>query len=189
MKTSRIITLAAIAASLAAVSCAPPPSAPQTTRLQVSSSLNNRDAKLSDSIFHEVNRYRATKSASSMKRHAGLDRLAQGHAEYLRQHRGTFSVHGRNVSHFGFESRARAANHGMGFIYLAENVAAAKNDGASGIVRLWAASKSHELTMRSKYDFTGIGTVIDDDGMVFTVQLFGTRTSSHMAMADRLRGF
>jgi hypothetical protein len=43
--------------------------------------------------------------------------------------------------------------------------------------------------MRSKYEFTGIGTVIDSDGMVFTVQLFGTRTNSHMAMTDRLRGF
>jgi uncharacterized protein YkwD len=89
-----------------------------------------------------VNRYRATKGTNSLKRHAGLDRLAQGHAEYLRKHRGTFSVHGRNVSHFGFESRARAANHGMGFSYLAENVAAAKNGGASGIVRLWAHPKA-----------------------------------------------
>jgi uncharacterized protein YkwD len=141
--------------------------------LKVSISSAGRADGLSDRVFSEVNRYRANKGAGSLRRSAGLDRLAREHAGFLSLSRAKAGLHGTLVNHHGFESRASRARYSMNFGRVAENVVSCNSTSAATLVRLWSGSKPHEITMRGDYQYTGIGTVIDSDGMVFSVELFG----------------
>ncbi len=182
----KVITVACAAAALA--SCA---SQPQTKKMPVSASLRP-DSSLSERVFQEVNSYRRSHGASDLQRHAGLDRLAQKHSEYLRSNRGTFSVHGKNVSHIGFEGRALMARESYHMENISENVAAANHPGstsAAALVNLWSNSKDHNYNMRSAWTYTGIGIVVDSDGTVFATQLFATMTHSQMSTRERFNRF
>lgn len=184
--TKTIVTVVACVGALA--SCA---TQPKTTRMPVSASIRP-DTSLAGQVLQEVNSYRRNHGANNLERHAGLDRLAHEHCEYLRQNRGTFSLHGKNVSHIGFEGRALVARERYNMLNVSENVAAAnvpgKNPGPT-LVTLWSNSKSHETNMRGEWTHTGIGVVVDDDGMVFSTEIFATVSSSQLTMRRRLTGF
>lgn len=188
MKTYPYLKVIAVACVGALASCA---TIPETTRMPVSASLRP-DSSLAGRLLTEVNSYRRSLGRSDLQRHAGLDRLAQEHSEYLRQHRGQFQIYGKNVSHFGFEGRAMAARERYQMISVSENVAAASNPGsnpAPALVKLWVNSKDHEYNMRSQWTHTGIGVVKDSDGMVFATQLFSTVSYSQLATRDRFSRF
>lgn len=140
----------------------------------------------------EVNSYRRSLGASDLQRHPGLDRLAQEHCEYLRQHKGTSGLYEKNASHFGFEDRVLLVRERYQMRSVSENVAAATHPGdnpAPVLVRLWAESKNHEYNMRSEWTHTGIGVVKDSDGTVFATQLFSTVKNSHLTTRDRFNSF
>jgi uncharacterized protein YkwD len=166
-------------------------SLPETQRMPVSASLRP-DASLTGQVLREVNSYRRSHGAMELQRHAGLDRLAQQHCEYLRQHRGSFGLYGKNVSHYGFEGRASLAREAFQMDNLSENVAAtgagSKNPVPS-LVSLWANSKDHEFNMRNSWTSTGIGVVVDSDGTVFATQLFATVPSASSITRDRFNRF
>ncbi len=188
MKTYPNLKVIAVACIGALASCA---TTPETTRMPVSASLHP-DSSLSGRILTEVNAYRRSCGASELQRHAGLDQLAQQHCEYLRQHRGQFTIYGKNVSHFGFEGRALLARERFQMMSVSENVAAAQNPGsnpAPALVDLWVNSKDHEYNMRSDWTHTGIGVVKDSDGTVFATQLFSTVSYSQLATRDRFSRF
>ncbi len=143
-------------------------------------------------LFDEVNSYRLSQGAREVQRHPGLDRLAQEHCEYLRRNRGTFSVYGKNVSHFGFEGRALAARERFQMSSVSENVAAANYPGRNAapvIVELWKNSRDHHKNMTDDWTHSGIGVVVDSDGMVFATQLFSTKNYSQLAMRERMNSF
>jgi uncharacterized protein YkwD len=188
MKTYPYLKVIAVACAGALASCA---SQPETKRMPVSATLRP-DSSLSGQVLQEVNTYRRSHGASDLQRHAGLDRLAQEHCEYLRQNRGKFQLHGKNVSHFGFEGRALLARERYQMNNVSENVAAATNPGskpAPTFVRLWAESKDHEKNMRSEWTHTGVGVVVDDDGMVYSTQLFATVSNSQLSTRERFNRF
>jgi len=149
--------------------------------------------KIADDLTVEVNRYRVEKGSRALPRHRGLDNLAQGHANYLLQNRGSFSLHGRTVSHIGFEGRSLVARERLGFDSISENVASTTggpNAAARVLCRTWVNSKGHEFNMRAAWTHTGAGVAVADDGLVIAVQLFGTLgMRSHNQMIDRMRGF
>lgn len=150
------------------------------------------DTSLAGKIFQEVNSYRRSHGASELQRHAGLDRLAQEHSEYLRKHRGTFKIEGKNVSHFGFDGRALAARKQYRMLSVGENIAATNltgKDTAPHIVRMWSKSKGHDSNMRDDWTHTGIGVVVDSDGMVFSTQLFATANFSQRASRQQFSSF
>ena len=150
------------------------------------------DTSLSGQVLQEVNSYRRSHGASELQRHSGLDRLAQEHSEYLRRNRGSFTLHGKNVSHIGFDGRALLARERYQMQNVSENVAAANYSGtsaASALVKLWAGSKGHESNMRSTWTHTGIGVVVDSDGTVFATELFATQSYSQLANHHRFSGF
>lgn len=178
----------AVACAGALASCA---NQPQKTKLPVSASLRP-DSSLTGQVLTEVNSYRRSHGASDLQRHAGLDRLAHEHCEYLRQNRGKFGLYGKNVSHFGFEGRALVARERYQMMNVSENVAAAntgEKNAAPTLVKLWSESKDHEHNMRSAWTHTGVGVVVDSDGTVFSTQLFATVSSSQMTMRDRFNRF
>ena len=188
MKTYLSIKMIAVVCVASLPSCAPPQ---QPTKMHVSASIRP-DPSLSGQVFQRVNSYRRSVGASTLQRHAGLDRLAQQHSEYLRQHRGTFKLHGKNVSHFGFEGRALAAREHYQMQSVSENVATANHPGqnpAPVLVKLWRGSKNHDSNMRQSWTHTGVGVVVDSDGMVFATQLFATVSSSKLATRERFNRF
>lgn len=188
MKTSTYMKVTVVACVGALASCA---TQPETTRMPMSASLNP-DSSLSGRVLQEVNSYRRSHGASELQRHAGLDRLAQEHCEYLRKNRGTFTIHGKNVSHMGFEGRALVARERYNMQNVSENVVAASSPGknpAPTLVTLWSNSKGHDTNMRGSWTHTGIGVVVDDDGMVFSTELFGNVSYSQLANHRRFTGF
>lgn len=190
MKTYPYLKVIAVACVGALASCATQPET-KTTRMPVSATLRP-DSSLTGQVLQEVNSYRRSHGGSDLERHAGLDRLAQEHCEYLRQHRGTFSLNGKNVSHIGFEGRTLVARERYQMDNVSENVAAANHLGkiaAPTLIKLWSESKSHEYNMRGAWTHTGIGVVEDSDGMIFCTQLFSTVNHSQMAMRQRFSGF
>jgi len=185
-------------AAAALSSCA---SSPESTRMAVSATIrpetastpaSSGDRSTASRLFDAVNDYRLSQGEQAVERHAGLDRLARQHCEYLRSNRGTFSLYGKNVSHFGFEGRAIAAREVLQMSSVSENVAAANHPGsqASGvIVELWKQSNDHHKNMTDDWTHSGIGVVVDSDGMVFATQLFATKNHSQMTMRDRMNSF
>lgn len=188
MKTHPYSKVIAVACIGALASCAAPT---VTKRVPVSASLHP-DSSLAGEVLQEVNSYRRSHNATELERHAGLDRLAQEHSEYLRQHRGTFTLEGKNVSHIGFEGRTLVARERYKMSSVSENIVAAhspdKNPGPT-LVNLWASSKGHEYNMRSAWTYTGIGIVVDDDGMVFCTELFATANTSQLTTRQKFGGF
>lgn len=188
MKTHPYTRLFGVFCAAALASCANPP---ESTRIQVSASLRP-DTSVSGRLFDEVNSYRRSQGAKDVQRHSGLDRLAQEHCEYLRRNRGSFSIYGRNVSHFGFEGRALAARERYNMASVSENVAAANYPGKNSpslIVELWKESKDHHKNMVDSWTHSGIGVVVDSDGMVFATQLFSTVNNSQLVMRERFNSF
>jgi uncharacterized protein YkwD len=188
MKTHISLKVIAVVFGAALSSCAPQP---QPTKIKVSASARP-ESSLSGQVFQEVNSYRGQRGAAALQRHAGLDRLAQAHCEYLRQHRGSFKLYGKNVSHFGFDGRTLAARERYQMQNISENVVAANHPGknpAPVIVNLWAGSKNHEFNMRQSWTHTGVGVVTDSDGMVFATQLFATVSNSQLATRERFNRF
>jgi uncharacterized protein YkwD len=168
--------------------------------MQVSASLNpatpnsaRPDASVSSHVYQEVNSYRRSQGGSELQRHAGLDRLARAHSEYLRKHRGTFSLSGKNVSHFGFEGRALAARELYKMENVSENVAACQQTSSSQapsmLVGLWKGSRDHHKNMCDSWTHTGVGVVVDSDGMVFATQLFSTVNNSPSSNRERFTRF
>lgn len=174
MNTSQITLLCAAAFAVVLPSCSS--STAPINRVPVSGPLVS-DNSLSNRIFQEVNSYRASKGKKAVARHAGLDSLAQKHCDYLMKTRGSYGLHGRNVSHVGFEGRVTLARHKYSIGSIGENVASSTTKSASHILNLWAASKNHEHTMRDDWACTGIATAITPEGSVIVTQIFGVDPS------------
>ncbi len=188
MKTYPYMKVIVVACVGALASCA---TKPETKRLPVSATLHP-DSSLSGQVLQEVNSYRRDHGASELQRHSGLDRLAQKHSEYLRKNRGTFTLSGKNVSHIGFEGRTLVARELYKMQSVSENVVAAHPTGknpAPTLVKLWSESKDHDYNMRSTWTHTGIGVVVDSDGMVFCTELFATVNNSQLTNRQRFTGF
>ena len=165
---------------------------PSTLTTMPVSAASPSDASHASQVFQAVNAFRRSQRARELQRHAGLDRLAQQHCEYLRQHRGTFSIHGKNVSHIGFEGRTLVARERYHMENISENVAAAqqaKGNPASAVLGLWKVSGDHHKNMLDNWTHTGIGVVVDADGTVFADQLFATVTRMQRTTHVRFTGF
>ena len=154
-----------------------------------------RQLPLSGQVFQDVNAYRRSHGAKDLQRHAGLDRLAQQHCEYLRKNRGTFDLYGKNVSHNGSEGRALVAMKSLKMLNSSENVASTMRGDSDALtagflVTLWQKSSDHDYAMRDPaWTHTGVGTVVDTDDRVFATQLFGTMNLSQLSTRDRFSGF
>lgn len=182
----KTLAVACVGATLA--SCA---STPAPTRVPVSGSFRP-DSSLSGKVLTEVNSFRRNIGVNELQRHAGLERLAQEHCEYLRKNRGKFGLYGKNVSHFGFEGRALVARERYQMFSVSENVAATSqvgNNPGQAFVKLWSESKDHAYNMKSAWTHTGVGVVVDDDGTVYSTQLFATVSNSQMNLRERFNRF
>ena len=96
--------------------------------------------RLAGNIHAQVNAYRQSLGKPGLKRHAGLDRLAQQHSEFMRRNRGKFGKGSKgNLTHLGFEERSLMAQRGMGMSDVGENVGTCSRMGrlADILVEAW----------------------------------------------------
>jgi uncharacterized protein YkwD len=182
---SAIPTLAVLLAP-----CAPGLEKPSTTTIPVATAPAGH--RLAGSIHAQVNAYRQSVGKPALRRHPGLDRLAQQHSEFMRRNRGKFGKgNAGNLTHLGFEERTMMAQRGMGMSDVSENVGSCRgtNHPADTLVGAWKKSKGHHMNLKAGWTQTGIGVVVDNDGTVFATQLFGNVNRSHQAMSNRMRAF
>lgn len=187
MKTKFSALAAAASAALLSVSCGP---RLELTEVPMSAgAVNPGDRSLAGKVHAEVNSHRGAIGQSALPRHAGLDRLARQHSEFMVQNRGTIKG---GLTHYGFEERALAAQRLMGMSNVAENIATCSGgfrSPATTLVNAWKTSSGHAKNMKSRWDYTGIGVAVAPDGTVFATQIFASKNHSHMAMTDRMRQF
>jgi uncharacterized protein YkwD len=164
---------------------------PSATTVPVSTVSAGHD-RLAGSIRAQVNAYRQSLGKPALRRHAGLDRLARQHAEFMRRNRGKFGKGtAGNLTHHGFEERTLMAQRGMGMSDVGENVGTCQGAASAvgTLVEAWKRSKGHQMNLKGGWTQTGIGVVVDHDGTVFATQLFGDTSKSHLDMINRMRSF
>jgi uncharacterized protein YkwD len=164
---------------------------PSATTLPVTTAPAGQ-GRLAATIHGQVNAYRQSLGKPALQRHAGLDRLAQQHAEFMRRNRGKFGKgNAGNLTHHGFEERTLMAQRGMGISDVGENVGACQGaaSAAGTLVEAWKKSRGHQMNLKGGWTQTGIGVVVDDDGTVFATQLFGNTSKSHLDLTNRMRSF
>lgn len=185
MKNSQYSIFYAVAIFCALASCS---TSTSSVSDESTSSSTKRDSALADQVFKEVNSYRASKGKAPLLRHTGLDQLAQQHSDYLAKTGGNYGLHGKTVSHIGFDRRAMTAKQAYKIKSFGENVIASTDRSAKRLVDHWVASEGHNHNMISDWSYTGIGSSVNSEGKIITTQIFGAAPStSHREMADRFR--
>jgi len=144
----------------------------KTTRVQVSS--GRSEVSLADRLNQDINSYRASKGGAALKRHQGLDAIAQKHCEYLASQIGNGGLTGGSANHDGFDGRVLVARRVHRFSMLGENVVVSTNHSSAHLLKILAKSKSHERNMRDKWTHIGIGVVTTPSGVVISTQEFGS---------------
>lgn len=137
-------------------------------------------------LWNQVNSYRASMGLQPLKRHAGLDSLARQHCNYLVQHRGQFSVHGKNVSHMGFEGRYAIAKTKYNMSTISENVIFGdklEGNTATALLNGWKSSSTHNSNMRQKWELSGLAVVKASDGAYYATQIFAVPGSNQSRWA------
>lgn len=152
-------------------------------------------SRLSDQVFQDVNRYRRDRGAPELLRHAELDELAMSRCEFFRKNRHHPDLRGKSRNRDGFEGHGLVTLKSLVMLATCENVASttmgASDMQTSGfLVKIWLESPIQEQAMRNPaWTHTGIGTVADSDGCVFTVQIFSNISHSQLMRQGRFSDF
>ena len=122
-------------------------------------------ATLNTDILKLVNEHRASIGLPTLQMLAIISTEAQQHSADMVQGSTPFG-------HDGFETRAAHIKKPVGFIYgVAENVAYGQMT-AEEVVNGWLHSPGHKKNIEGDYNFTGIGTVQREDGVIYFTLLF-----------------
>lgn len=137
-------------------------------------------------LWNQVNAYRSSIGLQPLQRHAGLDSLARQHCNYLVQHRGQFSMYGKNVSHVGFEGRYAIAKTKFNMSTISENVIFGdklEGNTATALLNGWKSSSNHNSNMRQKWELSGLAVVKTSDGAYYATQIFAVPGSTQSRWA------
>src|SRR5690348_2947039 len=141
MKNTPSRLVVAAAGAMLFASCGPQLNT-TTVPMSTASAAVKSDGSLAGTIYAQVNSYRASKGKSQLPRHAGLDKMAREHSEYMLRNSKS------GISHYGFEERALKAQRLMSMGEVSENVATCRGQGgnaASVLVEAWKKSSGHEM--------------------------------------------
>ena len=196
MKTHPSTRLFGLLCAAALSSCA---NQSDSTRMPVSATLNPETTtirrsgnSMSDRVFDEVNSYRRSQGLGECpaSRRAGSPRPipqripAQQPRQILTLREKRQPLRLRRARHVrppesGHVERQRKRGRRQ-----------LPGQAAPGVlVELWRTSKDHHHNMTEKWTHSGIGVVVDSDGMVFATQIFATKNHSQLAMRDRMNSF
>lgn len=143
------------------------------------------DPVFSSDIRSEVDRHRVEAGSPALARHEGLDRLALVHSEYLRSHRNQLDLESQQGRHLGSYGRKLAASRIYDFSYVNEYVVISDlpaSDAKSPlafdaveVVKLVNDADDGMAVSKKDWTHSGVGVVTDEDGTVFTTQIFATK--------------
>jgi uncharacterized protein YkwD len=169
--------ISGIAVSAVFLSSAASATAPgQADTLKSASVSNNRlllaqstssTAAIEDSIFRQINQYRASQRLPALTRNATIDAQARTHSQKMANGQVKFG-------HSGFEQRVKAIATTIPYRSAAENVAYNQgfSDPATKAVQGWLKSPGHLGNIRGNYNLTGIGVARNSKGEVYFTQIF-----------------
>jgi uncharacterized protein YkwD len=184
MKTQTYSSVGVLGFAIILASCAG--QAPEPSKAQVSGHGGTGRGAMEDQVFDEVNSYRSRNGLQQLRRHSGLDRMAQIHCDALVKGMGNSAVDNKALNHIGFEGRSLAAKRAYRINTIGENVAASTEASASRFVMLWTESWSHHGTMKGLWTYAGVGSARSSGGVTVVVQIFGAEEQSgHLESMER----
>lgn len=122
-------------------------------------------AALEDSVFQQINSYRATQNLPALLRNSAINTQARTHSQNMASGKVQFG-------HDGFVQRVQATR--LLYISAAENVAYNRGyqDPAKQAVEGWLKSPGHLNNIKGQYNLTGIGVASNSKGEIYFTQIF-----------------
>ncbi len=122
-------------------------------------------AAVEQSVFTQINKYRASKGLAALTRNSAIDNQARIHSQNMAN--GTVGF-----GHTGFAERVKAV--GIPYTAAGENVAYNQGfpDPATKAVDGWLKSSGHLRNIVGNYNKTGIGVAVSKTGKVYLTQIF-----------------
>ncbi|MEH2015316.1 CAP domain-containing protein [Nostoc sp.] len=122
-------------------------------------------ATLEQSVFNQINNYRASQGLPALTRNSAIENQARIHSQNMAN--GTVPF-----GHTGFSERVRAI--GIPYRAAGENVAYNQgySDPATIAVQGWLKSPGHLANIKGNYDKTGIGVASNSKGAIYFTQIF-----------------
>ncbi|MEA5567554.1 CAP domain-containing protein [Anabaena sp. UHCC 0399] len=125
---------------------------------------NSNAASIEQSVFDQINQYRASLNLPALTRNSAIDEQARGHSQNMASGQVPFS-------HQGAEQRFKAS--GVAYKSANENVAYNQDrDPATSAVQSWLKSSGHLANIKSNTNVTGIGVAVNGRGVVYLTQIF-----------------
>jgi uncharacterized protein YkwD len=125
---------------------------------------NSNAASIEQSVFDQINQYRASLNLPALTRNSAIDEQARGHSQNMASGQVPFS-------HQGAEQRFKAS--GVAYKSASENVAYNQDrDPATSAVQSWLKSSGHLANIKSNTNVTGIGVAVNGQGVVYLTQIF-----------------
>ncbi|WP_445627112.1 CAP domain-containing protein [Nostoc sp. DSM 114167] len=154
----------AIATSVTNPTCTPVPSNVSNNTNQIAA-YSTDTAALEQSIFNQINNYRASQGLPALTRNSAIDNQVRLHSKNMAN--GTVPF-----GHNGFSERLNAT--GVAYRSAAENVAYNQGygDPATIAVQGWLKSPGHLANIRGNYNLTGIGVAKNSQGAIYFTQMF-----------------
>ncbi|MEI1377992.1 CAP domain-containing protein [Nostoc sp. UHCC 0926] len=122
-------------------------------------------AALEQSVFNQINNYRASQGLPALTRNSAIENQARIHSQNMAN--GTVPF-----GHTGFSERVRAI--GIPYRAAGENVAYNQgySDPATIAVQGWLKSPGHLANIKGNYDKTGISVASNSRGAIYFTQIF-----------------
>ena len=122
-------------------------------------------AALEQSVFNQINNYRASQRLPALTRNSAIENQARIHSQNMAN--GTVPF-----GHTGFSERVRAI--GIPYRAAGENVAYNQgySDPATIAVQGWLKSPGHLANIKGNYEKTGIGVASNSRGAIYFTQIF-----------------
>ncbi|AFY35774.1 CAP domain-containing protein [Calothrix sp. PCC 7507] len=166
---SSIAAGAFVLASAAAIAAPDQTSHPKSPQAASHSLLlaqaNTNTGALEESVFKQINQYRASQKLPALTRNASIDNQARIHSQNMANGKVAFG-------HQGFPQRVQAI--AIPYRGAAENVAYNQrySDPATRAVQGWLKSSGHLANIKGNYNLTGIGVASNRKGEIYFTQIF-----------------
>ncbi|RCJ15860.1 alkaline-shock protein [Nostoc sp. ATCC 43529] len=122
-------------------------------------------AAIEQSVFTQINNYRASKGLTKLTRNSAIDNQARIHSQNMASGKVAFG-------HTGFQDRLKAI--GISYTAAGENVAynQGSTDPATQAVQGWLKSPGHLANIVGNYNLTGVGVASNSKGQIYFTQIF-----------------
>lgn len=125
----------------------------------------NTTSTIEQSVYNQINQYRASQGLPTLNRNSALDNQARIHSTNMANGSVSFG-------HDGFSTRL--ANSGLSYTSAAENVAynQGHSDPATKAVQGWLQSSGHLANIKGNFTITGVGVAKNSQNAYYFTQLF-----------------